>query len=204
MKMRKIMALLGVMLFVAGIGGCATGEVMEAEIAVVHEADTASEESEETPEVTEAVQEVEETPEAAEAVQEAEEAQEVSETETMEHGEIISISMAEMKEKLAAKEDFLVSFVTINCPYCQEYHEILVDYIQEHKIIMYQVILDYEELPEQENRQIIKEYFNEFSTVPGTFYVENGENASYLDMYNLGVTMEVLDHWVQELGIEQQ
>lgn len=124
-------------------------------------------------------------------------------TQPMETGQIISISMAEMKEKMAAKENFLVSFVTINCPYCQEFHSMLVDYIQEHIVTMYQVILDYEELPEEENRKIIKEMFSEFNTVPGTFYVENGENASYLDMYNLGVGMEVFDNWVQELGIEQ-
>ena len=133
-----------------------------------------------------------------------EEVVEADEEKEVKTGEIISITMAEMQQKLEAKEDFLVSFVTINCPYCQEFHSILVDYIQEHLITMYQVILDYEELPEEENRRIIKEYFTQFNTVPGTFYVENGENVSYLDMYNLGVTREVFDHWVQELGIEEQ
>ena len=182
MKKKICAACLGVSILMTGICGCNAGEVKEIEA-------TAAEETNPETEETEVIQET---------------TQEVSETQNKEHGEIISISMAEMKEKLAAKEDFLVSFVTINCPYCQEFHEILVDYIQEHVITMYQVILDYEDLPEEENRRIIKEYFNEFSTVPGTFYVENGENASYLDMYNLGVSREVLDHWVQELGIEEK
>lgn len=122
--------------------------------------------------------------------------------EKAEHGQIISISMAEMEEKLAAKEDFMVSFVTIDCPYCQDFHSMLVDYIQEHIVTMYQVILDYEDKPEEENRKLIKEIFQEFNTVPGVFYVEDGENASYHDTYNLGVGMEAFDAWVQENNLE--
>ena len=54
----------------------------------------------------------------------------------------------------------------------------------------------------EENRKIIKEYFSEFNTVPGVFYVINGENGSYHDTYNLGVGMEEFDRWVQENNIE--
>lgn len=130
--------------------------------------------------------------------------QEAEAAEKMETGQIISISMKEMEEKLAAKETFLVSFVTIDCPYCQDFHSMLVDYIQDHLITMYQVILDYEEEPEEENRAKIATYFSEFSTVPGVFYVVEGENASYLDTYHLGVGMEPFDEWVQENHIEKQ
>lgn len=130
--------------------------------------------------------------------------QDAETTEKMETGQIISISMKEMEEKLAAKETFLVSFVTIDCPYCQDFHSMLVDYIQDHMITMYQVILDYEEEPEEENRAKIATYFSEFNTVPGVFYVVEGENGSYLDTYHLGVGMEPFDEWVQENHIENK
>lgn len=135
------------------------------------------------------------------------ETQETAEKETEDlqdrgTGQIISISMAEMEEKLDAKETFLVSFVTIECPYCQDFHSMLVDYVQTHPVTMYQVILDYEDTPESENREKIVTYFSEFNTVPGVFYVVEGENYSYLDTYHLGVGMEVFDEWVQENDIE--
>lgn len=195
MKRKKGIALLVTIGILVGMCACGTGKVKEAEISATEE--NISEES--------GVTEAEENSYGAEESDIMTEESASAQTEEIaETGQIISISMAEMKEKLEAKEDFLVSFVTIDCPYCQEFHRILVDYIQEHIVTMYQVILDYEELPEEENRRIIKDYFQEFNTVPGTFYVENGENASYLDMYQLGVSMEVFDHWIQELGIEEK
>ena len=190
MRKKKGLALLVTTVILLGMCACGTGKVEKADVSAVEENILETE-----------VEENSSKAEESGSVAEADSAQTEDVAET---GQIISISMAEMKEKLEAKEDFLVSFVTINCPYCQEFHRILVDYIQEHIVTMYQVILDYEELPEEENRRIIKDYFREFNTVPGTFYVENGENASYLDMYNLGVSTEVFDHWVQELGIEEK
>ena len=150
-----------------------------------------------TPQIEEEVVETpqpEETEEPAPA-QEGEAAEGVDQTGS---GQIISITMAEMEEMLESGEPFLVSFVTINCPYCQDFHAMLVEYVQDHPITMYQVILDYEETSEAENREIIVSYFPEFNTVPGVFYVTDGENYSYLDTYHLGVGMEPFDAWVQE------
>lgn len=134
----------------------------------------------------------------------AAEGEELQEEESIRTGQIISISMKEMQDKMAAGESFLISFVTIDCPYCQDFHTMLVDYIQEHIVTMYQVILDYEEESEEENRKLIAEIFPEFNTVPGVFYVENGKDGSYLDTYHLGVGKDVFDEWVQELGIEEE
>lgn len=130
------------------------------------------------------------------------EREEIGTEESTQSGQIISISMAEMEEKLNAGETFLVSFVTIECPYCQEFHSMLVDYVETHAVTMYQVILDYEETSEEENRARIAELFPEFNTVPGVFYVVNGEDGSYLDTYHLGVGEAAFDDWVQENEIE--
>ena len=192
MKRRQLWTSLGIGLLMLSISACNTGKAKEDEMAVVQEISSEAEE-----EMPEEMTEAESEPSSQEM-----ESETLAAEQNMETGQIISISMEEMEEKLAAKEDFMVSFVTIDCPYCQDFHSMLVDYIQEHIVTMYQVILDYEEEPEEENRKLIKEYFSEFNTVPGVFYVENGENASYLDTYNLGVGMEVFDQWVQELNLE--
>lgn len=113
-------------------------------------------------------------------------------------GQIISITLAEMEEMRDSGEPFLVSFVTINCPYCQDFHSMLAEYVEENPVTMYQVILDYEEATEAENRQKITSYFSEFNTVPGVFYVKDSEEYSYLDTYHLGVGREPFDAWVRE------
>lgn len=145
-----------------------------------------------------------ESDKVSEETEEAEPAEEPETEKESKTGQIISISMAEMEEKLDAGETFLVSFVTIDCPYCQDFHSMLVDYVQNHSVIMYQVILDYEETPEAENREKIAEYFTEFSTVPGVFFIVDKENYIYLDTYHLGVGMDVFDEWVQENNIEDR
>lgn len=122
----------------------------------------------------------------------------VEQANETEYGQIIGISMAELEEKMAAKESFFVYFATLQCPYCHEFHDMLVDYVQDHNITMYQVILDYEDKPEEENRAYIAELFEEFKTVPGVFLVLEGENGSYLDTYNLGVGEEVFHEWVEQ------
>ncbi|MBR6769965.1 MAG: thioredoxin family protein [Lachnospiraceae bacterium] len=117
-------------------------------------------------------------------------------------GVISSITMAQMENMLAAGETFLISFVTTTCPYCHDFHDMLVEYNKEHNILMYQVILDYEETGEEENRAIVSSYFEEFNTVPGVFYVEDGKNSSYLDTYHLGVGEDVFDQWIQDNNIQ--
>ena len=206
MRKFRTVFLSAMLVFVLGLCGCgsnaadtaepaASTESAETEESMVAEEITVSEENTVTEEMT-AAEENEVSVESEESIPTTEEAGQA------EHGEIISITMAEMNEKLAAGESFLISFVTTQCPYCHDFHDLLVDYIQENVITMYQVILDYEETPEEENRALVKEIFEEFSTVPAVFYVENGQNASYLDFYNLGISTEVFDNWVTELGLK--
>jgi len=183
--MKKVLILGSVMLAMCDVVSCGstkqdTGEEVAAETAVSET----------------------ETAEAAEDSENNAEEEENGTEESTKSGQIISISMADMEEKLNAGETFLVSFVTIECPYCQEFHSMLVDYVETHAVTMYQVILDYEETSEEENRARIAELFPEFSTVPGVFYVVDGEDGSYLDTYHLGVGEAAFDDWVQENEIE--
>lgn len=180
--MKKVLILGSVILAMCGVTSCGSAK-------------------QETGEETAAETAVSET-ETGEDSENGTEREEIGTEESTQSGQIISISMAEMEEKLNAGETFLVSFVTIECPYCQEFHSMLVDYVETHAVTMYQVILDYEETSEEENRARIAELFPEFNTVPGVFYVVNGEDGSYLDTYHLGVSETAFDDWVQENEIE--
>lgn len=180
--MKKVLILGSVILAMCGVTSCGSAK-------------------QETGEETAAETAVSET-ETGEDSENGTEREEIGTEESTQSGQIISISMAEMEEKLNAGETFLVSFVTIECPYCQEFHSMLVDYVETHAVTMYQVILDYEEKSEEENRARIAELFPEFNTVPGVFYVVNGEDGSYLDTYHLGVGEAAFDDWVQENEIE--
>ena len=180
--MKKVLILGSVLLAMCGVTSCGSAK-------------------QETGEETAAETAVSET-ETGEDSENGTEREEIGTEESTQSGQIISISMAEMEEKLNAGETFLVSFVTIECPYCQEFHSMLVDYVETHAVTMYQVILDYEETSEEENRARIAELFPEFSTVPGVFYVVDGEDGSYLDTYHLGVGEAAFDDWVQENEIE--
>lgn len=180
--MKKVLILGSVILAMCGVTSCGSAK-------------------QETGEETVAETAVSET-ETGEDSENGTEGEEIGTEESTQSGQIISISMAEMEEKLNAGETFLVSFVTIECPYCQEFHSMLVDYVETHAVTMYQVILDYEETSEEENRARIAELFPEFNTVPGVFYVVNGEDGSYLDTYHLGVGEAAFDDWVQENEIE--
>lgn len=119
-------------------------------------------------------------------------------------GEIITITLAEMEEKMVKGETFVVSFVTTYCMYCQEFDAMLEEYIKKHHVVMYQVILDKENATENENLQIIHKYFKEFFSTPGIFYAKDGQNASYLDTYNLGMDEEVFDAWVKQNQIDKK
>ena len=180
--MKKVLRLGSVILAMCGVTSCGSAK-------------------QETGEETVAETAVSET-ETGEDSENGTEGEKIGTEESTQSGQIISISMAEMEEKLNAGETFLVSFVTIECPYCQEFHSMLVDYVETHVVTMYQVILDYEETSEEENRARIAELFPEFSTVPGVFYVVDGEDGSYLDTYHLGVGEAAFDDWVQENEIE--
>ena len=121
-----------------------------------------------------------------------------------EPGKIIPITLSEMEEKMNHEDSFAISFVTSYCMYCAQFHSIFDEYIKNHEVVMYQVMLDDEPTSAEENRVLINKYFPEFSTTPGIFYVENGKEKDYLDVYHLGMSEELIDEWVVEFHLDQQ
>lgn len=119
-------------------------------------------------------------------------------------GEIIYITLEEMETKIANKESFPVILSTTYCLYCRDFHSVFDEYIKTHHVVMYEVILDNENRSEQENLEIIKKYFPEFSTTPGVFYVKNGKEKNYLDFSSVGMDEEVIDNWVQTYQLDKK
>ncbi len=119
-------------------------------------------------------------------------------------GKTVMITLDEMEQKIANKENFAIVFTTSLCSYCQSFHEILSDYNKNHHIVMYEVVLDQEEATIEQNSKIIHKYFQEFSTTPGIFYVENGKNKSYFDTYKYGIDKNIFDIWVQQNQIDKK
>lgn len=119
-------------------------------------------------------------------------------------GEIIEITLAEMVEKIEAKDTFAIMFTTTVCNFCKEFESFLNPYIEDHHVVMYNVVLDKEEASVQENRNIIDTYFKNFSTTPGIFYVEEGEQVSRLAPQNNKIDKDMLDEWVQINQIDKK
>ena len=67
---------------------------------------------------------------------------------------------------------------------------------------MYEVNLRGESKIDNDNKMIVQTYFPEFNTVPGVFSVKDGEEESYLNLYQLGISEAVLDQWVCEYRLD--
>lgn len=119
-------------------------------------------------------------------------------------GEVIDITLSQMETKLENGDTFAIAFVTTYCNYCMQFHSIFNEYIKNHEVTLYQVILDNEATSEEENLAIILNYFPEFYSTPGIFYVEDGKEKDYLDLYNLGISEEVIDNWVVEFKMDEE
>lgn len=119
-------------------------------------------------------------------------------------GTISQITLNEMIEKMEKKETFSVAFTTSYCSYCAMFYNVFNDYIKDHEVTMYFIILDEETTNEQENIEIIHRYFPEFYTTPGIFYAENGKEKDYLDTYHLGISKEVIDEWVIKNQLDKE
>lgn len=122
----------------------------------------------------------------------------------MTDGRASEITLEEMQEKLDKKDTFVVAFTTSMCGYCQDFEKMLDSYLPTHNVDPFIIVLDKENRTAIENRKIINNEFPEFDTTPGVFYVENGENKSYLPNERDGVNEVAFDKWVQENRIDKK
>lgn len=118
-------------------------------------------------------------------------------------GSVISVTLDEMRQMISEGQSFAIVFMKENCPYCIEFMSVFEEYAADHNVTLYEVNLSQENRSENDNTMIIQTYFPEFRTTPGVFSVKDGEEESYLNLYQLGMSEEILDSWVQEYKLDE-
>lgn len=111
-------------------------------------------------------------------------------------GAVKQISLSQMDTMITQGKTFTVMLTTTYCGYCQEFHELLNEYLKDHHLVIYEVVLDQENASEEENLAIINRHITDFSTTPGVFYIENGAEKSHLVPDAQGIHEQLLEEWV--------
>ncbi|RGC52867.1 MULTISPECIES: hypothetical protein [Erysipelotrichaceae] len=117
-------------------------------------------------------------------------------------GQIIYITLDDMKAMMEDKKEFVIAFTQSLCVYCQNFHELFSEYSKHHHVVIYEVLLDNELGTPSQNRAIIQEYFPAFDTTPGIFYAKDGK--VYDQLSNIKITEEVFDNWVQKNQLDKK
>lgn len=111
-------------------------------------------------------------------------------------GEVITITLDEMQEKIERGDTFTLALTTTMCSYCQKFHQMLDTYLPTHHVVIYEVVLDEETTSANENRKRINQTFPTFDSTPGIFYVEAGKEKDNLKNRNDGINETYFDEWV--------
>ena len=121
-----------------------------------------------------------------------------------EPGEIKEITLSQMDTMITQGKTFTVMLTTTYCGYCQEFHVLLNEYLKDHHLVIYEVVLDKENATEQENLAIINRHISNFTTTPGVFYIEAGKEASHLVPDAQGIHEKLLDDLVVEHQLDKE
>lgn len=119
-------------------------------------------------------------------------------------GEIKEITLSQMETMITQGKTFTVMLTTTYCGYCQEFHALLNEYLKNHHLVIYEVVLDKENATEQQNLAIINRYIKDFTTTPGVFYIKDGEQKSHLFPDAKGIYEELLDQWVVDNQLDKK
>lgn len=92
-------------------------------------------------------------------------------------GHIEAITTAQLVEKMENKESFTIVFTQISCSHCKTFLKMLNEYLPDHNLVIYDLILDNEPNREEALQQC-EELFPEFTGTPDIYYVESGKIKS--------------------------
>ncbi len=92
---------------------------------------------------------------------------------TAEPGKVEKITTAQLVEKMNQKEDFALVFTQTTCGHCQVFLSLLDDYMKDHNVLLYDMVLD-EEPDVDAALEQLKTVFPDFTATPDVYYVEKG------------------------------
>ena len=118
-------------------------------------------------------------------------------------GEIILVNLDQIDEKVKNQDSFIVYYAQSDCGYCHDFDESLSEYIPEHPVKIFKVLLDQEEnATPADNLARVRNYFPTFHVTPSVYYVEKGIFKSDLNPESVQITKDMLEAWVKNNHLE--
>ena len=117
--------------------------------------------------------------------------------------EIQTINLDQVDEKIANQDSFIVYYAQSDCGYSHDFDEILSEFVPNHPITIYKVLLDQEEnATPADNLARVRNYFPTFHVTPSVYYVEKGIFKSDLNPESVEITKDMLEAWVKNNHLE--
>ncbi len=112
-------------------------------------------------------------------------------------GEYTYITLFDATQKFENGDEFIVAFTQDLCGYCEEFDYFYDEYRKDHSLNIYNVNLSEENRSEQENLEIILEYWPTFYNTPGIYYCKDGEVVSSLTDGISYMDLTLIESWVE-------
>lgn len=121
-------------------------------------------------------------------------------------GEVVTLSVTDMETKINNKEDFVVVFAQSWCTHCKAFNAMLQEYLPNHHVIVYEVVLDKDpDLSREKAIEIVQSYFPDMTGTPSIYYLEEGEIKNKMDTSGEnGLSDENFDHWIVKYRIDEK
>lgn len=117
--------------------------------------------------------------------------------------EIVLVNLDQIDENVKNQDSFIVYYAQSDCGYCHDFDEILSEYIPEHPVKIFKVLLDQEEnATPADNLARVRNYFPTFHVTPSVYYVEKGIFKSDLNPESVQITKDMLEAWVKNNHLE--
>lgn len=114
------------------------------------------------------------------------------------------ITLSEMGEKIENEDSFVIVLAQSTCGSCNQFNSMAKEYLTNHNVTIYEVILDFEETTVDENIEIINRYFTNFSNTPAIYYVENGKQKDKFELKSSTISEQEFDEWVVEHKLDKK
>ena len=116
-----------------------------------------------------------------------------------EPGRLETINTAQLIEKVNKEEDFVLVFNMSDCIHCQHFKEVLDDYLPDHNVVLYEVMVDVEPNRQQALTEL-ESLFPDFTGTPDLYILEKGKIKSrFWDEYEeVGLDETSFHAWVKK------
>lgn len=122
-------------------------------------------------------------------------------------GKLEMINTAALSEKINNKEDFALVITQTGCGHCTTFHNMLNEYLPDHNVIVYEVLLDWDNDKEGAQKALaeLEAQFPDFTGTPDLYYMEKGEIKSRFwaeEAYqNEGLSEMSFHSWVKKYNL---